>query len=105
MPGRQGGDDFALLLRRTRPHDALGVAARIVAEVQRRAPQQQLPTLSLSFGLVQIGFGEGIAAAMRRAEQAMYEAKRQGRSRAVVAAGDAERPVFAPSRLLGMTLA
>jgi diguanylate cyclase len=102
VPGRQGGDEFVLLLRRTSPKDAIGVAARIVAEVQRRAPQQQLPTLSLSFGVVQIRVGESIAAAMRRADQAMYEAKRQGRSRAVAATGNEERPVFSESQRLGL---
>lgn len=103
VPGRQGGDEFVLLLRHTSPRHAIGVAARIVAEVQRRAPQQQLPTLSLSFGVVQIGFGEGIDAALRRADQAMYEAKRQGRSRVVSAAGNEEQPVFAESQRLGLT--
>ena len=105
VPGRQGGDEFVLLLRRASTQHAMGVAARIVAEVQRRAPSQQLPTLTLSFGMVQIGFGEGIRAAMRRADQAMYEAKRQGRSRAVAAAGDEERPVFSASQRLGLATA
>ena len=103
VPGRQGGDEFVLLLRRATTEHAMGVAARIVAEVQRRAPGQQLPTLSMSFGMVQIGFGEGIHAAMRRADQAMYEAKRQGRSRAVAAAGNEARPVFSESQRLGLT--
>lgn len=103
VPGRQGGDEFVLLLRRTTTRQAMGVAARIVAEVQRRAPGQQLPTLTLSFGMVQIGFGEGIHAAMRRADQAMYEAKRQGRSRAVAARGDEDEPVFEQSQALGLT--
>lgn len=103
VPGRQGGDEFALLLRRTTTRHAMSVAARIVAEVQRRAPARQLPTLTLSFGMVQIGFGEGIHGAMRRADQAMYEAKRQGRSRAVAAAGDEDEPVFEHSQTLGLT--
>ena len=102
VPGRQGGDEFVLLLRRASTQHAMGVAARIVAEVQRRAPSQQLPTITLSFGMVQIGFGEGIRAAMRRADQAMYEAKRQGRSRAVAAAGNEDRPVFSASQRLGL---
>ena len=105
VPGRQGGDEFVLLLRHTTPRHAMGVAARIVAEVQRRAPQNQLPTLSLSFGVVQIGFGEGMDAALRRADQAMYEAKRQGRSRAVSAAGNEDQPVFAESQRLGLLAA
>ena len=103
VPGRQGGDEFVLLLHRTTPSDAIRIAGRIMAEVQRRAPGQQLPTLSMSFGVVQIGFGEGVQSALRRADQAMYEAKRQGRSRAVTAEGDVDRPVFAASQQLGLT--
>jgi diguanylate cyclase (GGDEF)-like protein len=105
VPGRQGGDEFVLLLRRTSARDAMGVARRIVQQVQRRAPMQQLPTVSLSFGVVQVGLGESIAAAMRRADQALYEAKRQGRSRAVAAIGNEERPVFAESQQLGLMAA
>jgi len=103
VPGRHGGDEFVLLLRHTTTRQAMSVAARIVAEVQRRAPRQDLPALTLSFGLVQIGLAEGIAAAMRRADQALYEAKRQGRSRAVAAQGNEHQPVFSESRPLGLT--
>lgn len=103
VAGRHGGDEFVLLLRRAATSDAMHVAARIVTEVQRRGPEHQLPALSLSFGLVQIGSSEPIDSAMRRADQALYEAKRQGRSRAVAALGDEDRPVFGESQRLGLT--
>jgi diguanylate cyclase (GGDEF)-like protein len=103
VAGRHGGDEFVLLLRRAATHDAMGVAARIVAEVQRRSTEHQLPALSLSFGLVQVRADEVIASAMRRADQALYEAKRQGRSRAVAALGDEDKPVFGESQRLGLT--
>jgi diguanylate cyclase (GGDEF)-like protein len=105
VPGRHGGDEFVLLLRQTTTAQAMGVAARIVAEVQRRAPGQDLPHISLSFGLVQLGLSEGITSALRRADQALYEAKRQGRSRAVAALGDERQPVFSESQRLGLTAA
>jgi diguanylate cyclase (GGDEF)-like protein len=105
IPGRQGGDEFVLLLRRTTPAQALGVAQRITAEVQRLAPTRNLPTVSLSVGVVQVGFGEGVPAALRRADQALYEAKRQGRSRAVTAEGDEDAPVFGTSRPMGLQAA
>jgi len=102
VAGRYGGDEFALLLRRASTADAMGVAGRIVAEVQGRAESAQLPTLSLSFGLVQVRADEALDAALRRADQALYEAKRQGRSRAVAAQGNEEQPVFSESRPLGL---
>lgn len=100
--GRHGADEFVLLLRCTTTQHAMGVASRIAAEVQRRVQATPLPALSLSFGLVQVRGGEDIDAALRRADQALHEAKRQGRSRAVAALGDEDRPVFSESQLLGM---
>ena len=102
VAGRHGGDEFLLLLRRTTTHQAMAVAQRIVAEVQRRALAKALPALSLSFGLVQVGAAEPLPQALRRADQALYEAKRQGRSCAVAALGDENRPVFSESRRLGL---
>ena len=78
------------------------MAERIAAEVQSRAESLQSPTISLSFGLVQVSAGEDIDAALRRADQALYEAKRQGRSRAAAALGDERQPVLSESRPLGL---
>ena len=103
--GRHGGDEFVLLLRRTTTEHAVGVAGRIVTELQKRTQSTPLPPLSLSFGLVQLRAGEDIDAALRRADQALYEAKRQGRSRAVTASGDEGRPVFSESKRLGLLAA
>lgn len=102
VAGRQGGDEFALLLRRADTAAAMAVAARIVAEVQTRADEARLPRLSLSFGIVQVEDGERLDDAMRRADQALYEAKRQGRSRAVTAGGNEHHPVFGESQRLGL---
>lgn len=105
VAGRLGGDEFALLLAGTTLKQAMGVADRIATQLQLLAPQHRLPTLGLSFGLVQVPPGEGIDEALRRADQALYEAKRQGRSCAVTAEGDEARPVFSESRRLGLTAA
>jgi diguanylate cyclase len=103
VAGRHGGDEFVLLLRQTSVRDAMAVASRIVARIQAQAEAMGLPSLSLSFGVVQMRSGEPIDDAVRRADQALYEAKRQGRSRAVAAVGDEERPVFTESQRLGLT--
>ena len=104
IAGRQGGDEFVLLLRRATTQSAMGVAARIVERVQQNAPGMQLPLLSMSFGMVQVANGEDIEVALRRADLALVEAKRQGRSCAVAALGDDEddEPVFSPSQRLGL---
>jgi PleD family two-component response regulator len=82
----------------------MAVARRIVERVQARTGRHQLPSLSLSFGVVQTQAGESLPSALNRADLALYEAKRQGRGRAVTAFGDDEQPVFGESRRLGLTV-
>lgn len=103
MPCRHGGDEFALLLRNASVRDAMRVAARLVDRVQARTLESDLPTLSLSFGVVQVRPAELLSQALQRADQALYEAKRQGRSRAVAAAGHESRLEYTESRPLGLT--
>jgi diguanylate cyclase (GGDEF)-like protein len=103
VPGRQGGDEFALLLRRTSTREAMLVAERLVSRLQQHSAEPGTPPLSLSFGIVQVRSRESLDEAMRRADQALYEAKRQGRSRAVAASGNEHQPVFGESQRLGLT--
>jgi len=103
VAGRLGGDEFAVLLPDTGVQDAMAVAARIVAHLVDRQVAPDLAPLSLSFGVVQLNAGEAVPDALRRADQALYEAKRQGRSRAVIASGAEVEPVFGESRSLGLT--
>ncbi len=103
LPSRHGGDEFALLLRRASVRDGMRVATRLVQRVQTAAADAALPPLSLSFGIVQMQPAEALGQALERADQALYEAKRQGRSRAVAAAGGGgPQPVFTDSRTLGL---
>ena len=103
VAGRLGGDEFAVLLPGTTVQEAMAVATRIVGQLDDRQVAPRLAPLSLSFGMVQMHEGETIPDALRRADQALYEAKRQGRSRAVIAGGVEESPEFGESRQLGLT--
>lgn len=103
MAGRHGGDEFVMLLRRSSTQDAMQVAERLVSHLQGQAHAHALPRLTLSFGIVQMRRGESIDETLHRADLALYEAKRLGRSRAVAADGDSERPVFRSSERLGLT--
>lgn len=102
VAGRLGGDEFAVLLPDTTVEEAMTVAARIVSRLEHRQVAPRIARLSLSFGVVQMHENEAITDALRRADQALYEAKRQGRSRAVIAMGGEERPVFSRSRPMGL---
>ncbi|MEY4562455.1 MAG: hypothetical protein RLZZ618_1732 [Pseudomonadota bacterium] len=98
VPGRLGGDEFVALLPDTSVQDAIAVADRIVRPLRASS---SLP-LSLSFGVVHLQAGESITDALHRADQALYEAKRQGRNCAVVATGNDDEPVFTESMPLGL---
>jgi diguanylate cyclase (GGDEF)-like protein len=102
VPGRHGGDEFVLLLRDAAPADAVSVAERVTARVLEHSRELNLPELTLSFGIVKMLPGELLDDALARADQALYEAKRQGRSRAVTADDDNGTPVFSDSRRLGL---
>ena len=103
IAGRLGGDEFAVLLPGTGVDDAMTVATRIVGQLAERQIAPESAPLSLSFGVVELGTDESLDEGLRRADQALYEAKRQGRSRAVPAFGAEDRPVFGESRSLGLT--
>jgi diguanylate cyclase (GGDEF)-like protein len=103
VAGRHGGDEFVMLLRRSSTQDAMQVAERLVSRLQQQAYAHALPRLTLSFGIVQMRRGESIDETLHRADLALYEAKRLGRSRAVAADGDSEQPVFRSSERLGLT--
>ena len=103
VAGRLGGDEFAVLLPETGVNDAMAAAARIVSRLGDRQIAPQSAPLSLSFGVVLMRSDETVTEALNRADQALYEAKRQGRSRAVVAIGAEDKPVFGESRQLGLT--
>jgi diguanylate cyclase len=104
VAGRHGGDEFVLLLRRSSTQDAMRVAERLVAHLQTQAHAHALPRLTLSFGIVQMRGGESIDDTLQRADLALYEAKRLGRSRAVAAYGDEDdQPAFRSSERLGLS--
>ena len=86
--GRLGGDEFAVALCPSGERHAAEVAARLIEELSR-------PVL-LPAGLAEVGASVGIALSasldadelIQQADIAMYEAKRTGRSRSVLAAPD-----------------
>jgi diguanylate cyclase (GGDEF)-like protein len=80
--GRLGGDEFALLMPETDAALADAAAARLAASLRKMF--QGTPTITASIGVVAC---QGATAStddlLRRADQAMYAAKRAGKDRVV----------------------
>ncbi|MGA9334259.1 MAG: GGDEF domain-containing protein [Rudaea sp.] len=101
--GRLGGEEFVAVLPETEE-----VAARTSAERLRVAvehieygAQRRLIPLRVSIGVAVIEDGDDFAAILRRADQAMYAAKRSGRNRVVGPGEDPGRPVVIEGRFAG----
>jgi diguanylate cyclase (GGDEF)-like protein len=80
--GRMGGDEFAVLMPETEAAVADGAAQRLAAGL--RNVFKGTPTVTASIGVVACGTADANTdELLRRADQAMYDAKRKGKNRVV----------------------
>ena len=96
--GRYGGEEFVALLDDTLPQQAMHVATRLC----RRVHRLEIPIddgsqlLSVSIGIAMRQDGDDVESLVGRADQAMYDAKLNGRNRVYLYADGT--PVNAPNR-------
>lgn len=85
--GRFGGEEFVLVLVGTPKDNAVLVAERIRKQMSGLSISDELPDfrISASFGISEHQRGEAVEATLARADAALYEAKRAGRNRVVLA--------------------
>jgi diguanylate cyclase (GGDEF)-like protein len=81
--GRYGGEEFVALLDGTMPQQAMHVATRLCRRVHRlEIPVSDEPLmLSVSIGVAIRREGDDVESLVERADQAMYDAKLNGRNR------------------------
>jgi two-component system, cell cycle response regulator len=86
---RIGGEEFAVLLMETPAKEGLAVAHRLVEAMRDRPvalPDGTLLKITVSAGLATLpGYGEPESGLLAAADRALYQAKREGRDRAVLA--------------------
>lgn len=86
LVGRYGGEEFVLLLPGADTDQAEAVARQISLSLKAMQPPQDFSLPTVSYGIATIGSaGEDLAAVIAAADTALYEAKSQGRDRAVQA--------------------
>ena len=85
-PARIGGEEFSIILPRTNLEQAVIVANQIRSAIVRRkivdkTTHDNYGDLTLSFGAAEYRWEEQVTELIRRADTALYHAKRSGRNR------------------------
>jgi diguanylate cyclase (GGDEF)-like protein len=82
---RWGGEEFTVILERTKEPDALVVAEKLRKAVEELvvdgAAGQPDGKLTVSIGVAELTEGEDAASLVQRADRAVYQAKKSGRNR------------------------
>ena len=81
---RYGGEEFTVILPETKGKKAKNVANRIkrAVELERFLPEpDKVVTITISIGLTEYFKNEQLSKVIKRADQAMYNSKAQGRNR------------------------
>jgi diguanylate cyclase (GGDEF)-like protein len=83
---RWGGEEFLALLPATSPADAQAAAERMRARIRALTIEAggQVLQVSASFGVSALQPGESVETCIKRADEALYRAKRDGRDRVVL---------------------
>jgi len=92
---RYGGEEFAIILPQTRLKDAAIVADQIrqglaARKIVNRQTDEDYGTVTLSIGVAEYRYGEPLTDLIRRADDALYRAKRSGRNRVETESADVE---------------
>ncbi len=78
--GRWGGEEFLVVLPEARPGMALLLAERLRAQIAERR-QPQVGRVTISFGVAMLAYGDTPSRLIKRADEALYRAKQNGRNR------------------------
>lgn len=84
VAARWGGEEFIIVLPHTLCEAAAALAERIRIAFEQHSHTATPIALSASFGVVQLREGEDVDTLIRRADDALYRAKNEGRNRVVI---------------------
>jgi diguanylate cyclase (GGDEF)-like protein len=80
---RWGGEEFVILLDETKGEQALRMCEHL-RELAKEPDSHELPNITISIGLSELRFDESKESFLKRADEALYEAKNGGRDKVVL---------------------
>lgn len=81
---RLGGEEFALILPNTTAEEALILSERLRQKIEKMKFKKVKERITASFGITEFNLKDNINLFLKRADEALYEAKRKGRNCCVV---------------------
>jgi diguanylate cyclase (GGDEF)-like protein len=84
LPGRLGGEEFALMLPDTDTAQAMSVGERVRARLMALRPAELDHVVTVSIGLATLQSHDNSDTLLARADQALYDAKDRGRNRVMI---------------------
>jgi len=91
FPARYGGDEFVVLMPQTKLEDATVAMERLRRQIEQGLFRPNAQSVTISCGIAEwSGRDDDAGAVLRRADSALYEAKRAGRNRVFASAPPAE---------------
>lgn len=81
VSARWGGEEFIILLTQTSRQGAAAMAERMRGDVEFESLRATSIPVTISLGVVELEEGEDTEALIKRADQALYRAKNEGRNR------------------------
>lgn len=86
IPARYGGEEFAVLVPETKRHDLVALAERIREQLERRdiCDAGIAVKVTISIGATSLGENDTPETLLKRADNALYQAKNEGRNRTVL---------------------
>lgn len=98
---RIGGEEFVLVFSDASQHESARAAERLGARVSQMpvTAQDESYRITASMGITEYRQGDSIQNLLERADRALYDAKRTGRNRIVVAGEDISPPGLSQSSL------
>ncbi|HFU75457.1 MAG TPA: diguanylate cyclase [Arcobacter sp.] len=80
---RWGGEEFVVLLKHVNPVDAFKVSEKLRKNIELLEFKAMKENITCSFGLTEILLTDSLESATKRADNALYEAKRTGKNKTV----------------------